>query len=820
MKSFRHKISVIIPIYNVETYLDECLNAIINQSYGIENLEVIIIDDCSTDNSYEIARNYKEKYPDNFVLIKNENKLGIGKIRNLGVNTATGDYFTFVDSDDLLPLDGLEKLSRPIYESFGLDLIIGRHQNFYADKVLNVPVYSKLNLFKQESEINIREMQLKDLILIFDLTPTWGKLYRTEWVKEKNIKATEDHYYEDAIFAMKAIFYANKIKFINDIIYFYRRDNYTSITREFSKKKNDDYIKSILDIREELLIGDLEKYKSYTDLRLFNMWRTVIFINCVELIPDDKIPSYKHSIQEWLLLCKGLSPSFVKRLPLFWRKIFKIINQTPKEELFKLLYYFKRIKMANPKKVLQSVLDENDNSFTLESILYTFNNIEKKLNLVQKQISNVYFWRLIRFAVFENILVQLKMQKLMGGENTLGSSSLLEQIEDYHTYETSPFYGEYNVDNIVFDHSRRQLYKGKYIDYKSYHLIEEFERNSISYQVLELPYNGNHFIEHSKKRKYLESMFLFLENKKYCDVQLTVEECEMLLEIEDEFFRETGVILELRGLVKRVIKDFNLKYLYYKKLFRKRNTKKVYLTGAWWNTAIIAAAHDLNIEVIDVQYAAFSKYHLGFSYANKEDKIPYYPDKIFVWGEYWKNNASLPIPEENKKIFGNIFIHEKLDEYKGIKKKKQILFISQGVHGEQINSIAFKLAKRVPDYDILVKLHPKENLNDYINKYTGLDNFRYSQEDEDLFKHFAQSEYTVGVFSTAIFEAATFDSKVILLNLVGVEHFIDLVINNYFYLANSENEIIKIIHKRTKPIKKFNNDYFFSTNTSLITEEY
>lgn len=816
MRAINKKISVIIPIYNVEDYLEDCLESIINQTYGIENLEVILIDDQSKDNTYQIAKKFEERYPEIIVLIKNKENIGIGRVRNLGVSKCTGDYFVFVDSDDILPLDAIEKMAQPLSEDPELDLVIGKHQNFYEDRLLNIPIYKQMKLFDQEAWVTIHELQLKDLLLVFDLTPTWGKLYKTNWVREKKIKATEGYYYEDAIFALSAIFKANRIKFIKDVIYLYRRDNYSSITREFSRQKNDDYIKSIQDIRNELLINEFSEFRPYSELRLFNMWRTVIFINCVELIPEEELPEYRDSLIEWLRMSNTFSADFVKRMPLFWKNIIEQIKKTDDDKLIDFLHYFKRIKRVNQRYILKSILYENERIFTFDEVLEIFTGIENKFNLLERKISNVYFWRLIRFAVFENILVQLRMQKQMGSENTLGESTIVEQIEKYHNTENSPFYGEYTIDNIVFDHSRRQKYKGKYIDYKSFHLLEEFDKKNTNYQVLEIPFNGEHYIESSQERKYLESLFLFLENKKETSTFFNLEECKLLLEIEEEVFKQTGVILEMREMIKKVIQDFKLRYMYFVKLFKKRKTKKIYLIGAWWHTAIIAAANKLNIEVIDVQYAAFSKYHLGFSYENIEtSNIPYYPDKIYTWGEYWKGNGHIPIPEKNKLIFGNKFMQDKINEYKNVEKKKQILVISQGVHGEDINSTAYQLAELLPDYNVVVKLHPKEKIGTYENRYNQLDNFKYADGDKDLFQYFAESEYTIGVFSTAIFEAASFESKVILLNLVGVEHFLDLVNKGYFYLVNDAEDVKMIVQNKTEPNKRFITEKFFSSKTTL-----
>ena len=99
-----HKISIIVPIYNTEKYLGNCLNSIINQTY--KNLEIILINDGSTDNSLSICNNYKNK--DNRIKIVNKTHTGVSDTRNIGIKNATGEYIGFVDSDDYIEQDLLK----------------------------------------------------------------------------------------------------------------------------------------------------------------------------------------------------------------------------------------------------------------------------------------------------------------------------------------------------------------------------------------------------------------------------------------------------------------------------------------------------------------------------------------------------------------------------------------------------------------------------------------------------------------------------------------------------------------------------------------
>lgn len=106
----KDKISVIIPCYNVQKYIMRCFDSIYSQTYGFENLEVILIDDLSTDNTWSILESLQRKYPENVISLKIQKKGKCGGARNLGMDICTGKYITFVDADDYVHPDMLRVL--------------------------------------------------------------------------------------------------------------------------------------------------------------------------------------------------------------------------------------------------------------------------------------------------------------------------------------------------------------------------------------------------------------------------------------------------------------------------------------------------------------------------------------------------------------------------------------------------------------------------------------------------------------------------------------------------------------------------------------
>jgi glycosyltransferase involved in cell wall biosynthesis len=117
-----YKISVIIPVYNVENYIRECLNSIVNQTIGIENIEVIVVNDCTPDNSMDIVEEYAEKYS-SIKIIEHEINQGLGPARNTGLKHATAEYISFIDSDDFISENTYE-ICLYKFERYNCDFVI------------------------------------------------------------------------------------------------------------------------------------------------------------------------------------------------------------------------------------------------------------------------------------------------------------------------------------------------------------------------------------------------------------------------------------------------------------------------------------------------------------------------------------------------------------------------------------------------------------------------------------------------------------------------------------------------------------------------
>lgn len=187
-------ISIIVPIYNSEKYLKKCIDSIINQDK--KELEIILVNDGSTDNSLDIINSYK----DDRIRVFNNNNQGIGKTRNFGIKKANGKYIMFLDSDDYLEYNACSKLYEKIKKD-NLDLVICDFNIIKGRDVLK----EKLISFENTSLVNNPL-----LINKINLSP-WNKIYKTELIKNNNLKFIENLKYEDAPFVLMSMDKAFKI---------------------------------------------------------------------------------------------------------------------------------------------------------------------------------------------------------------------------------------------------------------------------------------------------------------------------------------------------------------------------------------------------------------------------------------------------------------------------------------------------------------------------------------------------------------------------------------------------------------------------------
>lgn len=266
-KQKKPAISIILPVYNTSLYLEECLNSIHNQSF--KDYELICVDDGSSDNSLEILKKY-EKIIKNCKVIYQENQ-GVATARNVALSNVTGDYIIFIDSDDYIMPNYLERLYNEICNTSS-DVVICNFYRYYDNFNLRLPV-----VYKKKSGIYSNHDILKSLIpdnLIHSYL--WNKIWKRELFDNLQFP---DIKYEDISIMCDLFYKAKKISIIGDALYCYRIRK-TSIVRNYSISTQNDYVKAYGIIRLFLKEKNLyNKYKLSFRLLSIKVYLVMFFIN-------------------------------------------------------------------------------------------------------------------------------------------------------------------------------------------------------------------------------------------------------------------------------------------------------------------------------------------------------------------------------------------------------------------------------------------------------------------------------------------------------------------------------------------------------------
>lgn len=215
-------ISVIIPVYNSEQYISSCLDSIINQTY--QNLEIIVVNDGSTDNSLKLLLEYQGK--DRRIKTIDIVNHGVSHARNIGIKYSTGEYITFVDSDDTIELDTIETLYKDIIENEA-DLV--QCNNYINSK----KTYYTYDNHKLNGKTEVFQEFLKDLLCC----TVWGKLYKRELFDYVSFNE-EYNNHEDELFLYEIVKHCNSVFMEAKLLYKYSWNKKGSLTNKKTDKKD------------------------------------------------------------------------------------------------------------------------------------------------------------------------------------------------------------------------------------------------------------------------------------------------------------------------------------------------------------------------------------------------------------------------------------------------------------------------------------------------------------------------------------------------------------------------------------------------------
>jgi len=241
-----YKISVIVPIYNVEQYLHQCIDSIIGQSFN--NLEIILVNDGSTDKSGDICEEYA-KVDSRIKIIKKENG-GLTSARRAGIEKATGDYVVVVDGDDWIDKQTIQSCVAVICNNSNVDLVLFSYTKEYPNRSIKNQTFSEDKDFSIQSEFQtgvyrrlfgLTNSELEYPEKLDYLTTLWGKMYRRELaLSGKYVDTQEVGSGEDGIFNLDALQACKQAVYINKPFYHYRKND-SSLTSKYRPKLPDQW---------------------------------------------------------------------------------------------------------------------------------------------------------------------------------------------------------------------------------------------------------------------------------------------------------------------------------------------------------------------------------------------------------------------------------------------------------------------------------------------------------------------------------------------------------------------------------------------------
>lgn len=308
-------ISVVIPCYNVSEYIDRCLDSIVNQTIGINKLEIICVNDASTDDTWEKLKLWEEKYPENIMVITYKENQRQGAARNIGMQYATAEFLTFIDSDDWIEKDMLEDMYQRMISN-DYDMVACKYIRDNGEGIPDTKEQiDQEYIFEEKNGYSWGEATQTGVNGDYGGPVT--KLFRREWLIDHGLWFPEGLSYEDNYWIGMVILYLRRIYIIDKIYYHYWVNSESTVTSKNSLRHLDRIVIEEMLISKYEELGILNIYHN----EIFSIFITRYYINTMHILFTrfDKIPlgiyerlrafSFEHYGDEIIQLTKVLPPN-------------------------------------------------------------------------------------------------------------------------------------------------------------------------------------------------------------------------------------------------------------------------------------------------------------------------------------------------------------------------------------------------------------------------------------------------------------------------------------------------------------------------------
>lgn len=361
--------SIIIPVFNSESFIQETVDSLTKQNY--KNIEIIIINDCSTDNSSRLINKIKKKNRKfYFKIINNKRNMGVAFSRNIGLNLAKGDYIIFLDSDDYLEKNSLAFISSKILENNYPDLVLGNH-NMKVSEIFQ----NKKNYYKNELNHKLKLINNSTQFTGY----CWAFIINKKFLFKNRIQFLNIKTHEDEVFVAKIISCCQSLIFLNKKFYFHK-----SIPSSLSRKVSPKMLLSCI-------IGLKELSNIYSNKKIVINQKKIFIQNRIKLLTEHMLPLIFLINKKYLLK--------YSRIIFFEKKFFNRINKIVKKKffIFKNKNVFKQVDSSLQKKlfsVLKNSFNKNFYIFCMDKYGFAISKILRNKNYKVKGFldnNNFYF---------------------------------------------------------------------------------------------------------------------------------------------------------------------------------------------------------------------------------------------------------------------------------------------------------------------------------------------------------------------------------------------------------------------------------------------
>lgn len=341
-------VSVIIPCYNVERYIDRCVKSLVNQTLGVENMELIFVDDASTDTTVEKISVWEQKYPESILVIRCEENHKQGAARNIGLQYASGEYIGFVDSDDYVSKEMYESLIRKA-QQYQCDVVAGLYVREENDGSIVWEADKREDAGKR---ISIQTLEERKLFMQQGLPGgVWSKIYRRDLLIDNELFFPEDILYEDNYWGTFVNQIISSYYIINEPFYHYMINEESTIMKKNASHHLDRLVIELMKVEEYKRRGLFEVFHDEIEFDFLRMY----FINSIRIIfvrfqeiPYEIIYSMQKDVKE--LFPEYCKNKYLEQLPPLQMEILKIVSVTlDKEKIDILAQAYRKVLIENEK---------------------------------------------------------------------------------------------------------------------------------------------------------------------------------------------------------------------------------------------------------------------------------------------------------------------------------------------------------------------------------------------------------------------------------------------------------------------------------------